>query len=73
MWQEQRERTFIPASSRARAPEPDFFRSHYNQWEDVSVIKAMSAVEGVMSIQHASELYGVPKSDYHLFMTECQV
>ena len=36
--------------------------SHYGNWDDISMIKAMTAVEGGMSIRRASEEYGVPKS-----------
>lgn len=36
---------------------------YYCQWDDVSMVKALKAVEEEgMSVRHASELFGVPKS-----------
>ena len=44
---------------RARPPR------YCQQWDDISMTKAMSAVDDGMSIRRASELYGVPKSSLH--------
>ncbi len=34
-------------------------------WDDVQMVKAMTAVEMGMSIRRASELHGVPRSTLH--------
>jgi len=38
---------------------------HYCQWDNVSMIKAISAVENGMTVRRASECFGVPKSSLH--------
>lgn len=66
MWQDLNERTFVAVRYQSLVHETDpVVRSHYHQWEYVSMVKAMSAVERGMSVRHASELHGVPKSSLH--------
>lgn len=38
---------------------------HYSQWSDISMIKAMSAVENGMTIRQACLRFNVPKSSLH--------
>lgn len=60
-----RDRIFVAKPRGRLCFETSIDRPRYNQWDDVSMTKAMSAVEGGMSIRLASELYGVPKSSLH--------
>ena len=40
--------------------------ARYSQWDETSMIKAMSAVErDGISVRRVSELYGIPKSTLH--------
>lgn len=56
------------ASAGIPSPRQDFTTmrpSVYNEWDNLSMVKAMTAVENGTSIRRASELYMVPKSTLH--------
>ena len=50
-----------PVSSRQTENRP----AEYKEWDEISMIKAMTAVEHGTSLRQASELYGVPRSTLH--------